>query len=746
MPSDDRSSSDHRATPIVAAATLEPSPVLSYSPCRSCLASQGFEQGAAYFSLAGNGTDSGFTTAAGGTASLNVTGTAVAFDLRFSNNTAWSTAVRVNQTVHAGAAGVEGLPYGTHEVELRLTREAAGNGNGGATAWVTLEGVRVGLGVAMGPESTNQTIDDTAWRDGAVQLTPGWNMLERAASNWINTTEYDAELPTATHDFNASVSWTEAAGGATTVDFSGEAVWAYGIVGGEAGTFEVLLDNATRGVFDATAPARVYQQVLYHASGLGAGAHTLELRRLSGRLSFDRLVALGNLTAVAATASSVSPSAPSSTAAASSSASAAAAASTASGLSSDGLATPLVACVSVLGALVGLALVVGALVAFCAPRWRDRTRSSSGAAAGYGSGRRDERDRPFVVLEEPSKRRRAGLRFMDMFRDPAGTSATSKTKTKTGALDASTLGRSALDMSEKTRGLSPTSAWRAGTAFALGPPPRRAGARGQKKQTQYPVLVRGRTISSPRPVDGSADSSDADAAAAPARPPLVAKMSSSTLPSPSGSAMDHAVRGTASPLSALQRQLSFSDSGHGRGGTGAWAAAESSSASVRTDAEERLYDDNADDNADADARRSRETFGILDAYAYAHDSASGEDAIGLAISTDTPRAPTADGRGPAGVVTPWGAAARRTAELDAHAQSRARAAVTAPMSAAGPGASGGGGVEGGFLGDALIPPREPERSPRRRFFGRAAHGDRDSVGSSTSGKTAKSAGSAWVYM
>jgi hypothetical protein len=40
---------------------------------------------------------------------------------------------------------------------------------------------------------------------------------------------------TSGRDYNGSTSWTEQAEAGTTISFQGSAVWAYGIVGGEAG-------------------------------------------------------------------------------------------------------------------------------------------------------------------------------------------------------------------------------------------------------------------------------------------------------------------------------------------------------------------------------------------------------------------------------------------------------------------------------------------------------------------------------
>ncbi len=52
--------------------------------------------------------------------------------------------------------------------------------------WVRFDGVRGGLGTLQTATSGNVTIDDSAWRDWTVLLTPGWNMLEKNSSNWIN--------------------------------------------------------------------------------------------------------------------------------------------------------------------------------------------------------------------------------------------------------------------------------------------------------------------------------------------------------------------------------------------------------------------------------------------------------------------------------------------------------------------------------------------------------------------------------
>ena len=56
-----------------------------------------------------------------------------------------------------------------------------------------------------------------------------------------------------------------------------------------------MLDGTSQGVYDAWYPSTIYGEVLYAAAGLREGNHTLELRNVEGRLSFDRAVVLGNL-------------------------------------------------------------------------------------------------------------------------------------------------------------------------------------------------------------------------------------------------------------------------------------------------------------------------------------------------------------------------------------------------------------------------------------------------------------------
>lgn len=130
-------------------------------------------------------------------------------------------------------------------------------------------------------------------------------------------TQYQIELNNADRHFNRSISWTTTPGAQNTILFEGSAVWVFGLSGGEAGTFEVKLDNVSQGVFNAAGGPRTYNQTLWHISGIADGPHTVQLINQAGRLSFDRLVAttglveanMGNITLPTKTLGTQSPTA-----------------------------------------------------------------------------------------------------------------------------------------------------------------------------------------------------------------------------------------------------------------------------------------------------------------------------------------------------------------------------------------------------------------------------------------------------
>ncbi|BEI80236.1 hypothetical protein CcaverHIS002_0107650 [Cutaneotrichosporon cavernicola] len=296
------------------------SPLLQYSPCRACAVDKGwmsesdFEGDNTTIATGGdstrtNGTDPGFvTTAQNATVGLNFTGTGVVFDVAFAPDAGasgpgagagvsgatpdWTTTLLVNGSAPPSSAtplsaGVVGLPLGRHTFQLQLARKNMTQND----TWARIDGMSGTIGGLVQANTFNTTIDDSAWANGTVTLSQGWNMLEQGKSNYINETQYQQELRNADRHYNRSISWTTQPGANTTINFSGSVVWVFGLSGGEAGTFEVRLDNVSQGFFDASGGPRTYNQTLWHTSSLTDGPHTVQLINQQGRLSFDYLVA-----------------------------------------------------------------------------------------------------------------------------------------------------------------------------------------------------------------------------------------------------------------------------------------------------------------------------------------------------------------------------------------------------------------------------------------------------------------------
>jgi hypothetical protein len=78
-----------------------------------------------------------------------------------------------------------------------------------------------------------------------------------AESNYINQTQIDEERQTRSRTYNETLSWTEQRRAETSILFEGEQVWVYGLSGGEAGAYEVLVDGVSRGRYNAAGGARM---------------------------------------------------------------------------------------------------------------------------------------------------------------------------------------------------------------------------------------------------------------------------------------------------------------------------------------------------------------------------------------------------------------------------------------------------------------------------------------------------------
>jgi hypothetical protein len=85
------------------------------------------------------------------------------------------------------STSITNLPLAQHTFTLVLTvhpdlitPEAKPN-------WVAFQGVHGNMGVIVGQQSRNGSVDDSEWRNGRVRLSEGWNMLDPKGSNWLNT-------------------------------------------------------------------------------------------------------------------------------------------------------------------------------------------------------------------------------------------------------------------------------------------------------------------------------------------------------------------------------------------------------------------------------------------------------------------------------------------------------------------------------------------------------------------------------
>lgn len=131
-------------------------------------------------------------------------GTGVLFDVAFApapgaagpgagagtsgSNPSWTTTLLVNGSAPPATAtpvtngvGVVGLPHGRHEFSLQLSRNS-----GAEDTWARVEGVQCTMGGLISATTSNTTIDDSAWANGSIALSPNWNMLEQGKSNYIN--------------------------------------------------------------------------------------------------------------------------------------------------------------------------------------------------------------------------------------------------------------------------------------------------------------------------------------------------------------------------------------------------------------------------------------------------------------------------------------------------------------------------------------------------------------------------------
>jgi hypothetical protein len=137
---------------------------------------------------------------------------------------------------------VSGLTPGTHTIEI--VKDSG--------TYLLLDGLDV-----------TRTINDT---DAAISYTGSWYYQSGRGLG----------------DYENDVHATTVNGDSVTVTFHGSAISYYTETNTDEGNIGVSLDGASRGTVDAYAAARRAQQVLYSASGLTPGLHTLTLTKDSG--------------------------------------------------------------------------------------------------------------------------------------------------------------------------------------------------------------------------------------------------------------------------------------------------------------------------------------------------------------------------------------------------------------------------------------------------------------------------------
>lgn len=251
------------------------------------------------------------------------------------NGSNWQTMLYVNGSALSNTTSVSGLPVGTHDVRLDLISAAHQNGTQPSKEdWVRMDSFDGNLGGMITAQTINTTIDDSAWRNWTVLLTPAWNMMEQDASNWINTvcpravldifsglradigrpsTMPKRQLPTATSTRPSrgpsrpalpppSSSMAVPSGRTAWSEARPARTWSCWTTPPRLSTTPLGETECefVRSMIDAQqlgAEYISYQSVLWHTSGLEDTNHTLELRNMEEgkRLSFDRLVALSRL-------------------------------------------------------------------------------------------------------------------------------------------------------------------------------------------------------------------------------------------------------------------------------------------------------------------------------------------------------------------------------------------------------------------------------------------------------------------
>ncbi len=155
--------------------------------------------------------------------------------------------------------GASNLNLSDHTIQL-INAGPLGGGPGGAWLdidWLTWETVFVGPGGPEGAQVANSTFRENHPR---FQYIP--------SDAWI-TKEY-----TDGKEINGSSSYTTGSDASVQFTFAGDAVGLYGSING---SISANVDGMSSMSLNSVYNASSYQQLLYYAENLGAGAHTLTI-------------------------------------------------------------------------------------------------------------------------------------------------------------------------------------------------------------------------------------------------------------------------------------------------------------------------------------------------------------------------------------------------------------------------------------------------------------------------------------
>ncbi|KAJ7616306.1 hypothetical protein DFH06DRAFT_109505 [Mycena polygramma] len=168
-------------------------------------------------------------------------------------------------------------------------------------------------------------IDSITWTTDSTAQTQSLQLDDNASQfSYQPSNAWQTDLPDAMSGFqNNSGHLTQSKDASAILTFSGSTVTLFGAVGPDLGAYAVKIDGHSIGTFNATNPNYAAQTALYHADGLGAGNHTLELMNQPDSGGSVRGLAI-DFAAVAAPSASASSTSTSASASASASSSAAA--------------------------------------------------------------------------------------------------------------------------------------------------------------------------------------------------------------------------------------------------------------------------------------------------------------------------------------------------------------------------------------------------------------------------------------